>query len=423
MRKVWLVLKREYGTRVRTKGFVIGTLALPVLVVALLAFSVFMAERTASQPVKLAILDEAGGLAQAVAAGLNQKLPNGQPAFRIVDVLEGPVGAEAEQGLSTKVQQGELDAYILLPPDAVQSGRAEFRAGTAGDFSMLHDVTAAVNSALIARRLRDRGIHLEDLRNVVRGAEVKLVKVSKEGVAEEKGQTFVIAMAVPMILYTTLLIYGVITMRSVLEEKTTRTVEVLVSSIRPSQLLAGKILGVAAVGFTQYLIWMGCAGLVAGYGRAMAVVVRPGVSLPSLHLPLSLLVYTVIFFLGGYFLYSALYAAVGAAVSSESDAQQMQWPVTLPLVLSVVMFVYVLREPNTTPVVILSEIPFFAPILMLVRIAAHRPPFWQIGLSIGLLAVTTMGVVRLAARIYRVGLLMYGKRPSLAEVIRWFRYA
>ena len=222
----------------------------------------------------------------------------------------------------------------------------------------------------------------------------------------------------------TLIMYGVITMRSVLEEKTTRTVEVLISAVRPFQLLMGKIVGVAAVGFTQYLIWMTSAALLASYGTAMASAVKPGAgsSFPQIHLPFALLGYLAVYFVLGYFLYASLFAAVGAAASNEQDAQQLQWPVTLPLVFGFIMFQGVLRDPSSTMSVVLSEIPFFSPILMILRLAAQTPPWWQVALSIALLALTTLGVVYFSGRIYRVGVLMYGKRPSVAELFRWLRY-
>lgn len=154
----------------------------------------------------------------------------------------------------------------------------------------------------------------------------------------------------------------------------------------------------------------------------MAKAFRPDASPVQFHLPLATLVYLVVFFLGGYFLYASLYATVGAIVSSEEDAQQMQWPVTLMVLMAFVPFGVILRDPNSPASIVLSLIPFFTPILMFLRIALQTPPFWQIALSLVLLALTTVGLIRFAGRIYRVGVLMYGKRPSLVEVFRWLKY-
>jgi len=225
-----------------------------------------------------------------------------------------------------------------------------------------------------------------------------------------------------LVLYTTLLVYGLATLRSVLEEKTTRIVEVLVSSLRPFQLLAGKLLGVAAVGFTQYVIWTVSGGLLATYGASVVAAFSPQRAPEKIHIPISLLVSSVIYYVAGYFLFASLYAAAGAMVSSDEEAQQVQMPMTLVVVPSFLFFPFIMRNPNSTTSVVLSLVPFFSPILMTMRIALQMPPFWQIALSLALMLVTTIGIVYLSAKIYRVGILMYGKRPSVVELLRWLRY-
>jgi ABC-2 type transport system permease protein len=231
-----------------------------------------------------------------------------------------------------------------------------------------------------------------------------------------------VGFSIVMVLYITLLVYGVATMRSVAEEKTTRIIEILASSVRPFHLLAGKILGVAAVGFTQYLIWGACGALISGYGSAMASAVRPGASMPNIHVPASLLVYAIIFFVVSYLLYASLYAALGAMVSSEEEMQQVQLPVTLIIVVAFILYPVVIRDANSTTSVIISMIPFFAPILMVLRIALQTPPFWQIALCLLISLLTTLGIVQISSKIYRVGILMYGKRPSVVELLRWLKY-
>jgi len=220
-----------------------------------------------------------------------------------------------------------------------------------------------------------------------------------------------------------LLIYGITTMRSVLEEKTSRTMEVLISSVRPVQLLAGKILGVAGAAFTQFLIWIVSIGLLLSYGAAMAAMFGSGSSFPKIHLPISLLIWAGCFFLGGYFLYSAMFAAIGSACSSEEDAQQLQWLAMGPLVFTMMIYWTVLADPASKASFILSEIPFFAPVLMPLRISVQAPPFWQAALSIVLLLITTVGAIYASAKTYRIGVLMYGKRPTLPELFRWLRYS
>lgn len=422
MRKIWLVIKREYITRVKTKGFVFATVGVPLLFAGIMVLSIVMATRQTDRTLKLAIVDDAGGLGTPVGQNLaREKLDNGKPRFEITKTLDRPQsGSRVREELRAQVNGGQLDGYLVIPKDIAS---VEFHTKNASDFMLYGPVESAVNHAVIARRLSDRGVRLDNVAEVMKGIDLKVIKVTQQGEAEDKGQTFVTGLILGMLLYMTLIMYGVFTMRSVLEEKTTRIVEVLVSAVRPFQLLLGKIIGIAGVGFTQYLIWITTGLLLATYGGAVAASVRPGASFPHVHVPSSLIIYLAVYFVLGYFLYAALYAAVGAASSNEQDAQQLQMVVTLPLVFGFIMYQAVLRDPNSTMSFVLSEIPFFSPILMVLRMAAQTPPFWQIALSIFILAVTTLGVIYFSSRVYRVGILMYGKRPSVVEIFRWLRYS
>jgi ABC-2 type transport system permease protein len=422
MRKVWLIFKREYVTRVRTKAFIFSTVLIPVLLVGYMALLVVISTHNASTTLKIVLVDESGGLAQAISANLKEKLPNGQPDVQVAETLE-KADEQAKADLRAKVLSGQLGGYLVVPKGVLSGKEAEFYTKNPGDLTRTGSLRRAVGEAVVSRRLSDQGIHVDNLAKVTEWVGIRLVKVTKQGETEESGQTLLIGFVAAFMLYGTLIIYGVFTMRSVLEEKTTHIVEVLVSSLRPLQLLGGKILGVAAVGLTQYLIWTISGGLLATYGAAMASAFWPDAAHLSIHIPASLLVFMVVFFLGGYFLYSALYATVGAIVSTEQDAQQMQLPIIMPLILSLLLLNVVLRDSNSTTSVVLSMIPFFSPILMIFRITLETPPLWQIALSLGLLIATTLGVVWFSARIYRVGILMYGKRPSLVEIFRWLRYS
>jgi ABC-2 type transport system permease protein len=249
-----------------------------------------------------------------------------------------------------------------------------------------------------------------------------LVKVTKEGEVEEKGQTFAIAIVMMFLLYMTILIYGVQTMQSVQEEKSTRVVEVLVSSIRPFHLLAGKLIGVGGVSLTQILVWATLGSLVGAYGSTVVATLDPTTSIPHIQIPWATLAYFVVFYLLGYFLYASLYAAVGAMVSSNEEAQHLATPINLLLAFTPIMLVSIVQSPNSTASLLLSMVPFFAPVLMVLRIGLQTPPSWQIGLSLALMVLTTLGLTYLSARIYRVGILMYGKKPSVAELLRWLHY-
>jgi ABC-2 type transport system permease protein len=423
MRKIWLVIKREYMTRVRTKGFIFSTVGLPLFSIGIFALSLALATRKADHSLKISILDNLGGLSPQILKGLDEKLPDGRPRFQLVRAWDRPESeTTAHEELSRQVRDGQLDGYLEIPKDILSGKDATLHTRNAGDIQTERTILHALNNAIIGRRLSDKGVQLDNLNEIMKGVDLTLVKVTKTGESEENGQSLLVQLSIVMILYITLLVYGMMTMRSVLEEKTTRIVEILASSIKPSYLLTGKILGVGAVALTQYLIWVCTGALISTYGAAAGAAFWPGAAAPKFHLPAAYLVYPLFFFVAGYFLYASLYATLGAMVSSEEDLQQVQMPVTLILAASFILFPIIQRAPNSPLAITLSLFPLSSPILMVFRITVQTPPFWQIALSLLICLATIAGVIQVSAKIYRVGILMYGKRPSLVEVVRWLRY-
>jgi ABC-2 type transport system permease protein len=422
VRKLRLIVKREYLTRVKTKGFIIGTIIVPLIGVAFCLLIIFLVNHKPTQSMRLVIVDNSGTLAQPIAHGLDAKLENGQPEFNIVDTIVKPASPDAVQAdLRTQINNGKLDAYLWIPLDPKESFELHMR--NPDNFSLIGPLSGAVDQAVISGRLSERGVHLDDIKAILQGTDLKLLKVSETGESVEKGQSIGIAIALVILLYTALLMYGIITMRSVLEEKTTRTMEVLISAVRPFELLCGKILGVAAAAFTQFAIWMISTALLFSYGALAAAGMGQGSALSGVHVPVSLVIWASVFFFGGYFLYSSMFAAIGAACSNDQDAQQLQWVAMAPLVFCMVIYSVVLNDPTSNVSVGLSLVPFFAPVLMSLRISLQTPPLWQIALSLALLFITTIGTIWASAKIYRVGILMYGKRPSIVEMFRWLRYS
>jgi ABC-2 type transport system permease protein len=422
VRKLRLIVKREYLTRVKTKGFIIGTILVPLIGLAFCLLIIYLVNHKPTQSMRLVIVDDSGTLAQPITQGLDAKLENGKPEFTMVETIVQPASRDTvQQDLRARINSEKIDAYLWIPRDPKESFELHMR--NPDNFSLIGPLSGAVDQAVISRRLSERGVHLDDLKTILHGADLKLMKVSETGEAEEKGQSIGIAIALVVLLYTALLMYGIITMRSVLEEKTTRTMEVLISAVRPFELLAGKILGVALAAFTQFAIWMISTALLFSYGTLAALGLGQGSAMSGVHIPISLVLYAGIFFIGGYFLYSSMFAAIGAACSNEQDAQQLQWIAMAPLVFCMVIYSMVLNDPTSTASVVLSEIPFFAPVLMALRISLQTPPAWQIALALFLLLITTVATVYASAKIYRVGILMYGKRPSLVEMFRWLRYS
>jgi ABC-2 type transport system permease protein len=421
MRKILLIIKREYLTRVRTKGFIIGTVIVPLIGIGSILLVVFLLGHTNTQSLRIAIVDNSGELAPAIVRGLDGKLADGQPQFTVEEIVSHPASPDAlQQDLRARINSEKLDAYLWIPQDLDQSFELHMR--NPDNFGLINPLSRSVDQAVISSRFEHRGVHLDDLQTILKGTDMKLLKVSEAGESVEKGQGIAIAIALVVLLYTSLLMYGIITMRSVIEEKTTRTMEVLISSVRPFELLAGKILGVAAVAFTQFAIWMTSTALLFSFGILASLGMTRNSALAGVHVPVSLVIYAGIFFVGGYFMYASMFAAIGSACSNEQDAQQLQWLAMAPLVFCMITYGVILNDPVSRTAVILSEIPFFAPVLMVLRISLQTPPAWQIALSLTLLALTTVAVMYASAKIYRVGVLMYGKRPSLVELVRWLRY-
>src|SRR5271156_439470 len=419
MRKILLIIKREYLTRVRTKGFIIGTVIVPLIGVGSILLVVFLVGHTATQTSRIVIVDNSGQLGAAIVRGLDGKLADGRPQFTVEEIVSRPASPDAlQQDLRARINSEKLDAYLWIPQGLDESSELHMR--NPDNFGLIGLLSRSVDQALISSRFEYRGVHLDDDQRILKGTDLKLLKVSEAGESVEKGQGIAIALVV--LLYASLLMYGIITMRSVIEEKTTRTTEVPISSVRPFELLAGKILGVAAVAFTQFAIWMTTTALLFSYGVLASWGLTRNSPLAGVHVPISLVIYAGVFFIGGYFMYASMFAASGSACSNEQDAQQLQWLAMAPLVFCMIIYGVVLNDPASRTAVILSEIPFFAPVLMSRRISLQTPPAWQIALSVTILVLTTIAVMYASAKIYRVGVLMYGKRPSLVELVRWLRY-
>lgn len=418
MDKLKAIIKREYLTRVRSKGFIIGTILSPILMLSFVVVPYFITRLGGSERHRVAVLDQVGdpSLYQRVESIL---VANGtrKERYDLERVAAPPDDDASLKRLQERLATGEIDGYLILPPNILEIDRLLYFVKNVGDFEARQQIGDAINRALVERRVRLAGLESEDLQRLTR--EVRF-EVRNERGERERGQTFILAFGLLMIIYITILVYGVMVMRGVIEEKQSRIIEVLLSSVRPFDLLLGKLIGIGLVGLTQYSVWT-----LFGFGLSLAtslpMLVANWGSLPTIQ-P-HLLVFFLVYYVLGYFLYATLYAMVGAIVSNEEDGQQVQLPVTMAIIIPMMISTMVLRSPNSLTSTILSLVPFFSPMLMFLRIAIQTPPWWQIALSIVLLILTILGTIWISARIYRVGVLMYGKRPTLPEILRWLRYA
>ncbi len=283
----------------------------------------------------------------------------------------------------------------------------------------------AVSRAVGNVRLAQSGLDQALVHKLTRGVDIKTFKVSEEGTKEESGLVaFGVSYVMIFILYMALIFYGQFVMRGVYEDKNSRVVEVVLSSVKADQLMAGKIIGIGGAGLTQFLVWALFIILASTYGVALMNIYAPGagqIPLPSISF--SVYLFFFIFFILGYFIYATLYATLGSMVTDEADAQSLQWPVTMLIVLGFLFMFFILNNPNSTLAVVLSLIPFFTPLLMFLRHSVGAAPLWQVLLSVVLMIVSIYGLIRLTGRIFRVGILMYGKKPTLPEVIKWIKYS
>lgn len=423
MSKILTVIKREYFQMVKSKGFIIGTILGPVLMAAIILIPMLFSMVSVERQEDIAVVDESRAIYPGLEARLNMKLKDGRPRYRLEEIVPQGEKEEILSDLNQRVLVKELSAYLYIPADVAEGGAAEFVSLHVADFDKTRLIHEALNSVVIEKRLRGEGLDPEKIGEYTRRISLTTKKVTKQGAEEDRGGSFLIAYVLVLILYMTLLFYGSIIMRGVIEEKNSRMVEIVLSSLKPFQLMAGKILGIAAVGLTQYGIWaLFGVGLSQYGGRFMAGIMpsAAGIRIPTI--PVYIFIYFVVFFILGYFLYATIYAAIGSMVNSEKEAQQLMMPVTMFLVIPILLMMYVIRSPESTLSVVLSLIPFFAPILMLLRVCILLPPSVQISGSIVLLLLSILLMIWIAAKIYRVGILMYGKRPRFGEVLKWMRY-
>lgn len=425
MGKIRAVMKREYLTRVRTKGFIIGTLAMPLAIGIITVAPILLMHLKSEKPKSISVVDQTGRLFPGLEATLKDTTEGGIKLYRLSKVEISPGGLpKVRRELSEKVDKEEIDGYLVIPDDVFEKNQAQFYAQNVSNFRVNEDLQGAVSKAVSHFRLSNSGLDPERVKKLVKGVSLRTFKVTGRGKEEEDtGTTFMITYIMVFFLYISLILYGAMVMRGVIEEKSSRVVEVIVSAIKPFHLMAGKVLGVGGVGLTQFLIWSLLVGGGSLYGRNLVSSFTVGgdsISLPGM--PLSLLFFFVLFFLLGYFLYATLYAGVGAMVNSDEEAQHLQLPLVALLIIPFMLMFHVIGNPNSGIAVLLSFIPFFTPIIMFMRIAVQTPPLWQILLSLILLGLSIGAMVWVVGKIYRVGILMYGKRPNLPELVKWFRY-
>lgn len=414
-RRTRAIVRREYVTRVKSRWFLFTTLLVPVLMGGAVLVPAMLIGSEEEAP-RVAVLDRAEGRP-------SLRLPETLRSHDLFAVELPAASPPTPRELAARLEMGEFDAVIVAPPDVFETGRVEvYTLGSFGAATTRRLETAA-HEAMLLSLLSARGISGEDVERLLQGVEV-LVRDLRAGAGGPSEAYQALGLFVSMGLYFMFLVYGQMITRGVQEEKSSDIVEILVSSVRPWEMMLGKLVGVGAVGLTQVAIWAALAGLFILFALASAApfLAEVGVELAGFRIPTALVVMGPIYFVLGYLLYGGLFAAAGAMLGTEQDIQQVMMPLVIPLVIPVVILPGVIDNPDAVWAVAVSLFPFFSPILMVVRLSVGSVPAWQTAASVGLLLVFIWGAALAAGRIYRVGILMKGKPPNLPEVLRWIRY-
>ncbi len=411
--KLWAVVRREYLERVRTKSFVISTILVPTFMAAMMLVPALMA-RKGGKPLRVAVVDATGSLQSDAEAALRAARLDDKARF---EVMPSPTGglAAREAALKKLALDGRIDGWVVLPQDAVEKASASYYGRNVSNMIDFRIMGRSLGDLLLGRRLRNAGIDPARVKELTKELDLKTIRISATGEREDRGAAFLASIVLMTILYTTIIMWGQVVMTGVIEEKNTRVVEVMASGVPATMLLGGKLLGIGAAGLTQFAVWVTSLLVISAGGGGIGFFSMPELS------PLMLASF-VIFFLLGFVLYAALYAAIGAAVNTVQEAQNFAFPVLMPLIIGVVCFPVVLQSPDSGLSVALSLVPLVSPLLMFLRILVLTPAWWQIALSVLLLVATILGVLWFSARVYRVGILMYGKKPTFPELMRWVRH-
>ena len=421
---VWVVARREFMDRVRKKSFLIMTIIMPVIFGGVMILPGLLSVLHTGKPVQVLVMDKTGwaGLAMVKPMPASRSEAGDLDSTAARNARKGFVFKLAPAGahmtvIKREIGDGKIDGALLLESDAKNGLKATYLGQNLSNPQLFQVLDGRLNTVLLEHRLAKLGLAPGIAQQLKGRVDLETVKVEKGG-KTRKGSImdFIVPLVLAMIIYMMIIMYGVAIMNGVLEEKNSKVVEVIVSAVRPFELMLGKIVGIASVGLLQYGIWFSLGAFVyfTNPMNFQAHMEGPPVR------PLQLVV-LVVYFLLGFIFYSSLYAAIGACCTTQQETQQWQMPITFGLIIPFVLMMPTMMTPNAPWVIALSLFPVTSPITMLLRVGAVDVPLWQLGTSVALLALGTLGVAWLAGKIFRVGILMTGKRPSIPEILRWVR--
>ena len=440
---IFVVLKREYLSRVRNKGFWIATLAVPLFAAAVTVLPTLLISKShASQTI--VVVDATGqGVGEALKtqmATTAQAKPkekaatpargfSGKGESRLADfTIETQVPAADPQAqrkaLDARVRngKGKVDAWMWLGPGVLKDEAAEYHARNTTNFITQDTLRGDLSEVVRRIRLRQAGIDPSRMEELTKRVELDAHQVPGTGTNGGGIAGLIFAVVLFFLLYMSILMWGQQVMTGVLEEKGTRVIEVLISAITPFELMMGKLLGICLVGMTQLAIWLGTVLVLTAPGIVATLAFLPaGVTMPTLTIGMTLNL--AFLFILGFFAYATFYAAIGASFNNLQEAQQVASVAVVFIVAPVMVLNQIINDPSSTMAVVMSLFPLFTPLIMPLRIAIEMPPLWQLALAYVLTLTFVIGMIWICSRIYRVGILMYGKKPTIQEIWRWAWYA
>jgi len=434
--KLLAVVKREWMARVRAKMFIVSTVLLPAAMVLFGVAPALILSIDSGNGLRIVVVDGTGKLfsrlktslqaddaadVDATVATRANRMAAGRRSDFILEELQAANRSDADikAQLENRLRAKEVDAYLILPPDVMQTAKAQFVRRNTSDLISTRRIRDAVDGAIRTQRLIEARVDARTMSALGRSVDFETRRISSGGSEQDVGDSFLLVFVVGFIMYISVLLYGQVVLGAVIEEKETRIAEVLFSSVKPFTLMIGKLLGVSLVALTQLAIWAVAFGAFGLFG--VSVLASRGIPTRLPSIPFHFYVYFALFFLVGYFVYATMYALIGSVVTTTQEGGQAAMPIIMMLVVSFYLFLPVSRNPDSPFSFWISMVPFFAPISMLVRIVTQTPPFWQIALSLFIGFSTVAFLTWIASKIYRIGMLMYGKRASIPEIVRWVR--
>lgn len=437
------IIRREFLERVKKKSFWISTILFPVMILGFTVLPAFLGRVSLQKDVKIAVIDRSGKSFEEFARNLTTHPEPGEKADgkggtpaeprgsyappTLVPVPEGKTLETVLDGIKKRIGDGEFEGCVVIPKELEEPETIEYYGKSVSNINLLRDIQSAIDPIVLKDRLERNQVPatIEQIRQWVRSLPLETSQVEKGGTSKKSGflSAFMMTFVFVFILYMALIIYGIANLRGVLEEKTSRIMEILLSTFTPRQIMTGKLVGIGMVGLTQMGVYALCMLGMLVYSAVSAATLDPSIAQTLANFNPIYLLYFIIFFVLGYFIYSALFLGIGSLCSSEEDAQNLQSVVMIPIIIPMVLTMFFINNPDAMLTRIVSQVPLFTPLVMLMRVMVQTPPWWEIWLSIVLSVAFLFLTMWAVAKVFRVGVLMYGKRPSFAEVIRWFRSA